>query len=319
MNAYDRRMPHTLTEQVLSQIENDGCQARVVSIRRAREITAEIEERRRGSLDTGFYQKELEGTFQIPADFPDGGSLFVIAVPQPQVVIRVVWRDAEHSFVVPPTYARHKRVDERVRGLIQDVADAREYLVARATLPLKLLAVRAGLAAYGKNNITYVPGMGSFHRLVGVVSDVPCEKETWREVRLMDECEHCLACRRSCPSGAISSERFLLHAEKCVTFLNEWPGDFPDWVDPAWHNCLIGCMRCQRICPQNKGVIEWTEDSGQISEDEAGLLVENTPLKRLPASLVEKLEQMDLVQYLDVLPRNLKMLLDQIERGERPS
>jgi epoxyqueuosine reductase len=40
--------------------------------------------------------------------------------------------------------------------------------VALSLLPLKSLAVRSGLAAYGRNNVCYVPGMGSFLELVGL-------------------------------------------------------------------------------------------------------------------------------------------------------
>ena len=45
-----------------------------------------------------------------------------------------------------------------------------------------------------------------------------------------------------CPTKAIRQDRFLISAEQCLTFFNEKPDDFPEWVNPVWHNCLIGCM-----------------------------------------------------------------------------
>jgi len=48
--------------------------------------------------------------------------------------------------------------------------------------------------------------------------------------------------------------RFLIHAENWLGFLNEMEPDFPYWVQlqPDWHNALIGCMRCQFMYPVNK-------------------------------------------------------------------
>jgi epoxyqueuosine reductase len=38
---------------------------------------------------------------------------------------------------------------------------------------LKRLAVRSGLARYGRNNVTYVEGMGSFLELSASLTDMP--------------------------------------------------------------------------------------------------------------------------------------------------
>jgi len=55
-----------------------------------------------------------------------------------------------------------------------------------------------------------------------------------------ERCQTCQACLRACPTGAIAVERFLVRAERCVTFRNEKPGSvpFPAWVNPTWQNCL---------------------------------------------------------------------------------
>jgi epoxyqueuosine reductase len=185
--------------------------------------------------------------------------------------------------------------------------------VARAVLPKKLLAVRSGLATYGRNNITYVPGMGSFYRLAAFYSDLPCQKDSWREAQMMAACENCSACLRNCPTGAISADRFLLHAERCIVYHNEQPGDvpFPRWMDPSWHNCLIGCMRCQNVCPQDKELWQWVEEGAEFSEQETALLLEGGPLEQLPAATMEKLEHADLARHAGPLPRNLSVLLSQ--------
>jgi epoxyqueuosine reductase len=202
-----------------------------------------------------------------------------------------------------------------------EILEPAGYRVAKAVLPKKLLAVRSGLAAYGKNNITYVHGLGSFHRLVVFYSDLPCDPsagsgDDWREPEMMERCEKCIACLRHCPAGAITSERFLLHAERCITFHNEQPSDvpFPAWFDASWHNCLVGCLHCQSICPENRDFLAWVEEGAEFSSEETTLLVEGVPLDQLPAETIRKLEQSDLVGLLDSLPRNLQLLLESSER-----
>jgi epoxyqueuosine reductase len=211
---------------------------------------------------------------------------------------------------VPPTYLHWRGTDQQAEDALAEILELEGHRVARAMLPKKLLAVRSGLAAYGKNNITYVPGMGSFHRLVVFYSDLPCQQDDWREPKMMERCEKCIACLRHCPTGAITSERFLLHAERCITFHNEKPSDvpFPEWLDASGHNCLVGCLHCQNICPENRDFLAWVGEGAEFSSEETSLLVEGIPLDQLPAAMVEKLEQSDLIDLLDVLPRNLKVL-----------
>lgn len=108
--------------------------------------------------------------------------------------------------------------------------------------------MRSGLAEYGKNNICYVSGMGSFLQIVAAYSDLPCSEDGWREPVMMKSCDGCDLCRRVCPTGAIPSDRFLLRGERCIVYHNEKRGDvpFPDWMAASWHNCLIGCMHFPR-------------------------------------------------------------------------
>ena len=134
---------------------------------------------------------------------------------------------------------------------------------------------------------------------------------------MMESCQSCSACLRNCPTGAITPERFLLRAERCIVFHNEEPSDvpFPAWLDASWHNCLVGCLHCQSICPESKDFLEWVEEGTEFSAEETALLVGGVPLKQLPAAMVKKLEQSDLADMLDILPRNLKVLLERTEWG----
>ncbi|MCJ7469315.1 4Fe-4S binding protein, partial [Candidatus Bathyarchaeota archaeon] len=149
-------------------------------------------------------------------------------------------------------------------------------------------------------------------------SDMPCEEDSWQEATMMKSCEECELCRRACPTGAISSDRFLLRAERCIVYHNEKKGDvpFPEWMATSWHNCIVGCMHCQRVCPQNKEVIQWTGEEEEFSEEETALLLEGVPHDKLPATTLGKLERLSLVDYLDSLPRNLGIFFKKREQSK---
>ncbi len=106
--------------------------------------------------------------------------------------------------------------------------------------------------------------------------------------------------------------RFLLHAGRCIVFHNEKPSavPFPSWLDPAWHNCLVGCLLCQGKCPENRDFAGACQEGATFSPGETELLLAGTSLDRMPAPLAKKLEAFDLASLLEVLPRNLKALIE---------
>jgi len=296
-----------------AQLEERGYKARMVSIQHLRDLQEEIEGRhRQGLFDEEFYQEWLaRSTFSPPDSLPGAKSLIVVAVPQPQFRVVFTWKGNRVPLIVPPTYLYSRETDNQVQDLLAEILAPAGDHVARATVPKKLLAVRSGLGVYGKNNISYVPGMGSFHRLVAFYSDFPCQEDNWRESQMMERCQTCSACLRNCPTDAITSERFLLHAERCITFHNERPAEvsFPAWIDPSWHNCLVGCLRCQSICPENRDFLPWIEEKEGLSQEEIALLLEGVSLDQLPTATVTRLEQLDLVEDVGILPRNLSVFL----------
>ncbi|MGQ9600635.1 MAG: 4Fe-4S double cluster binding domain-containing protein, partial [Anaerolineae bacterium] len=253
-----------IAQTLYSQLEERGYKGRLASIQHLRALQEEIEANYgRGLFDEEFYQERLTGfAFNPPDSLPDARSLIVVAVPQPQMRVTFTWKGKQVPLIVPPTYLHWQETDKQVEDLLVEILGPQGYRVAQAALPKKLLAVHSGLGTYGRNNICYVDGMGSFHRLVALYSDFPCQEDDWQELRMMESCQKCSACLHHCPTGAITAERFLLQAERCLTFCNEKPGDvpFPTWIDSSWINCLVGCLHCQRVCPQNKDFLEWVEE-----------------------------------------------------------
>jgi len=221
------------------------------------------------------------------------------------------WQGRKISLIIPPTYTDYRKIAQAILDMVTGYLEPANYHAAPSLLPLKTLAVHSGLAVYGRNNICYVPGMGSFLELVGLYSTLPCSEDTWQEARMMETCHNCRSCLRHCPTGAVSEERFLLHAERCLVFHNEQPGNipFPSWIDRTWHNCLEGCMLCQNACPENRKFVGWTDVTEEFTEHETLLLSQNPSEDRLPKETFDKLSKLDLLNDLGIIPRNLGVFL----------
>jgi len=293
-------------------IEAD-CRFRVVSVIHLLELQKEIEARRgQGQFDEEFAQKYLP-TFRFtpPQELRDAQSLIVVAMPRPPTRVIFNWKGRRQSFMLPPTYTAYDEKRLYIEQLVAEAVDKKGFKIATPQLPLKLLATRSGLAEYGRNNITYVEGMGSFMRLTAVLSDMPCRGDSWQEPKMMKRCKDCDLCRKACPTGAISSERFLLHAEKCLTYHNEKEArtPFPAWIKPEWHNCIIGCIRCQAACPENRPFLNMVGETAEFTEEETRLMLEAVPIEHLHERTVAKMKLLSLTDYYRELPRNLGVLL----------
>jgi len=294
---------------VLQHLEKKGYHARIISAEHISELQQEIETQyRRGLFDTDFYSEELTGfDFEILKRFAGAKSLIVAAATQPQKRVTFRRPGNSYSFVVPPTYSYE--TDRQIYRLLEQQIISKGYQITKVHLPLKLLAVRCGLAMYGKNNITYIEGLGSFYRLAAFISDLPYLHDSWQEHVIMEPCNDCSACRKACPTDAIDTDRFLLHGERCLTFYNERRGTFPVWIRPSWHNSLVGCMYCQKACPMNRDMKRHFEEGPIFFEDETDCILRGTPENRMTKGTIEKLKQLDVLEYKEVLGRNLEVLL----------
>jgi len=310
----------SFVDDLFVRLRGRGFQARIVSVSRLHQLQKEIESlRSHAFLDGQFYRDRLAWfSFQIPEDLPKARSLIVVAVPRPQTRAIFTWNGRRRPLIIPPTYTANEGIRKQVGDFLAGILSERGYASSGTALPLKLLAARSGLVQYGKNNVSYVSGLGSFFQLVGVYSDLPCEEDSWQEATMMKSCEECELCRRACPTGAISSDRFLLRAERCIVYHNEKEGDvpFPEWMATSWHNCIVGCMLCQRVCPQNKEVIQWIGEEEEFSQEETALLLEGVPCNKLPVKTLGKLERLSLVDYFESLPRNLGVFFKKREQSK---
>jgi epoxyqueuosine reductase len=299
-------------EKLYTQLEERGLEGRVVSVRRIHDLKRDIEDRyAQGVFDEEFYRERLRVfDFNPPDKGFAASSMIVVAMPRPQARVDFTRNDKTLSLILPPTYLQYQGILRQVERLLGELLAPEGYHAVLAKVPLKTLAVRSGLGEYGRNNICYVSGMGSFLQLAACYSDLPCDRDDWREPVMMEACEKCSACLHKCPTQAIATDRFLLHAERCIVFHNERPAahPFPEWLDLSSHDCILGCMYCQRFCPVDKEFLAWFEGDEKFSHDETTLILNGCSPGDLPRATVEKLERLELLNDLPILPRNLRVL-----------
>ena len=200
--------------------------------------------------------------------------------------------------------------DDSPQGLLAQFAAEGIRAVPAESLPKERLAVCSGLAEYGRNNLAFVEGMGSFHHITIFYTNQPCD-DPWREVIGMEGCSSCLECLHACPTQTIIADRFLSDSERCLTTLNEdtEAKSFPEWVDPYAHNCIHSCLACRTACPKNAPYQENIAPLVSFTETETRMLLCAIPYEWMGNEMRQKIDRLELKPYLAALPRNIKALL----------
>jgi len=271
----------------------------------------------KGLLENGFittevYDRCLRGfSFTKPNNLDKLNSIIILSIPRPQHKLKVQYKDRIFEVIIPPQYVNQRKVTENAQKLLGKLFADNGFNIGQARLPYKLLSVRSGLAKYGKNNIAYVKDWGSFHQLAAFYSDWKISKDNWQELRSLDACKTCSLCLKQCPTGAISPNVFILDIARCLTYLNESKDDIPQWVSFQMHNSLVGCIKCQDICPYNKNIKDWIVDIGEMDQEETLLLLKSNGDTKNP-KLIKKLQNIGLYEWFKRVPlgRNLNLLID---------
>jgi epoxyqueuosine reductase len=230
------------------------------------EVRKTLEDRRaKGEVDDRFYRDNLSDlTYLDGCRVGRPRSVLLAAVPRPAHLLAFSAGGKALETILPPTYVLYRKFFEDVRSDLEQAMSGLSLRLELLSAPLKALGNAAGLLSYGRNNLGYVEGMGSYVQLVGLVSDLPLEGWDLPERApkgLLVRCEKCRACVKACPTGAISLDRVLLRAEKCYTVFSESAEPIPPGLDPPSPRCLVGCLKCQEVCPENKGRLK-TERAG---------------------------------------------------------
>jgi epoxyqueuosine reductase len=184
-----------------------------------KEVRSTLQKRRvGGEIEPDFFRDNLDiFTYFEGSALENPQSILIVAVPRPAHVLSFSVGGREIATILPPTYVHYRKLFEEVRD---DLAAALSDFDCRLELlsaPLKALGNRLGLLSYGRNNIGYIDGLGSYFQLVGLASDKLIEGKrllAGRAQKLLPRCKDCRICAKACPTGAIDKER-ILRADSC--------------------------------------------------------------------------------------------------------
>lgn len=225
-------------------------------------------------------------------------------MPRPAHVLTVAAGGRTIEIVIPPTYVRYRQVFEDVRDDLEATAGTQGRRFEILSAPLKVLANRMGLIAYGRNNIGYIDGLGSYFQLIGLLSDASVSDRTVLpefDGSALGRCRECRICTAACPTGEIGLERFLIHAEKCYPLYSESTDPIPEGLVPPSPQCLVGCLTCEAACPENRGRLKY--------EETAGLLGLSPDSQRGLDRMQDKLRPLGLSEDTLTFARNLRLSL----------
>jgi len=252
--------------------------------------------------------------FKVPDNFPTAKYVIILARENQLALANFNFNGKQHEIMIPPGYYGTGLKNEDLINLVQtEIIKEEGFRVENAQgFHQKLLAVRSGLARYGRNNISYVDELGSFLALSTYYTDFNFKNEVLYEKKMLDECENCNVCTKACPNNCITKDNFVINVDRCVTLYNEVDGEFPEWIDPRIHNALFGCMKCQMYCLANKLVMKNPIRFDDITEEETKILLTGEKNTTLLESISKKLHipiTSNEEYYLPVIKRNLSVLL----------
>jgi epoxyqueuosine reductase len=253
--------------------------------------------------------------FGLPAELKDARSIIVLATFAKPATADFKLNGQARSVLVPFQYYEDEWTPERLKSVVQtDIVKETGHKLADISkrVPLKYLAARGGLGVFGRNNLFYVDGMGSYNLLHAFATEAKLPGDPDGSLGLLGECRHCNQCVRSCPTSCLGLSEFFADAGRCLALFNEIPGEFPSFILPSMHNALMGCTKCQTACPENRRIPDLTLKLGEASDEETMAILKGKPGESMLLALRKRLRLFPAVKAADFLPvlkRNLGVLI----------
>jgi epoxyqueuosine reductase len=293
-----------------------GYRVALGSVSLLEEVRRALQRRREsGEIDAAFYRENLDAfTYLDGVPLTNPRSVVIVAVPVTAQVLTFVVGNKKMETILPPTYLGYRNKFVEVRDDLAKALAGSGLRVELLNAPLKALGNRLGLLSYGRNNVGYIESLGSYFQLVGLVSDMLIDEgsaPSGPAEKLLPRCEKCRICAAACPTGAIDKERILIHAEKCYTLFSESIRPLPENLKPPSPKCLIGCLRCQELCPEDKGLLRQESAPVAFDAEETEAFLGMKPAVDGPAydRVLAKFKKLGLSEGLPVFRRNLLRLL----------
>ena len=285
----------------------------IVPFSRLTDLRAEIETFA-ATQELNDFTKFIVGQYEYAPKDPnfDIKSVIVVATPHPSFGDAIFEHGGKNYSVYYTAGAGNNEPRDYITKVVTDAGCKLEH--TGFWFPNKRFAVQSGLCEYGRDNIAYLPGHGSYIAIDVYYSDMTPDEDLWRSVVTASVCEGCHACEAVCPTGAIQYGKFLIDNSRCLCEANESPHPFPEFIPKDAHHALVGCLRCQYVCPMNAEANKNTYPTVHFTEAETTRLLQGSPYEDVGAVLAEKFWTTEM-NFAGDLPRNLCVCFDIIDGG----
>lgn len=217
----------------------------------------------------------------------------------------------------------HKVIPKRIRKAFRELgngfSDTARICVDSAPVRERYWAVKSGLGTRCDNGLVSIPGLGTRFFLTEILTPwqityLPdASKDGDRGPDEVRTCNHCGACRRACPGGAIREDG-TIDARRCVSYLtiehkDPWTGPQKQIMNsPEAKDRLFGCEICQQVCPLNQSIPPTQIPEFQsnpdlltlspqqivtLTSDQFNILTLNSPLRRIGLDALRRNARLD--------------------------
>jgi len=297
----------SLESMYSAELDKSQSKYRVIEIDRINDIKNEVHNQQSQHMQLNNYNYYADTSYDFSIlDNPSIKSIFITATPSPFYILRI---EGSIDLRIPPIYGNRSKIVNESKRITASIFSQFGYHTYPVFLPKKLIAAHCGLASYGNNGITYIKDFGSYFRLTMFASDYEySSKSIWNDISLMSSCQKCGKCIQICPVGALEKGSAWVNTNKCITRFNEQPGDFPEWINKNYHNSLVGCSKCQEICPQNYKKAK--EIIISVSAEMINQIMDVNSYDELDQTIKDLLAELSIERYFPVLKRNIKILME---------
>ncbi len=162
----------------------------------------------------------------------------------------------------------HEVIIKKLGQIADEISALRSGAVSKSyvdSAPVleKAWAARAGLGWQGKHSVLINNKIGSFFFLGVILTTAELEYDSAAE----DRCGSCTLCIDGCPVDAINDNR-TIDARKCIAYLtidNKAPVEKENIEKLGGR--IVGCDRCQEVCPWNKIAVPHNHPEFEISDE----------------------------------------------------
>lgn len=311
-----------IKSKIFEDLHHLGIQGAVISVERLKDIESDISHLlASGQINVEAnknipqyhysYEKIIRGKkyrYDVDNDPIKAKSVLIFAVAMPVHKVGFAFNGNIAEVLIPSDYMQ-REASKKLDDYIKNTLNTWGHRAIKAKLPLKLLAVRSGLAEYGRNNLAYVDGMGSRLFLTAYYTDCQLPEDDWRQPVRMKLCDTCKICLNNCPTKAIVDNKHVILAERCLVMYNEFTDEIPSWIKKEYHNALIGCVKCEEKCPMNVKYKHQIVTLPAFSEEQTREILNIKNLNELSMSTYQMIVDYEINEYYNLFHRNFAFLI----------